>query len=280
MKIISVPGINGLGKTIGCEEAFDLIYEELEKAHSNEEGKLFDKNLLDVQKISIDYDNLENSNKIIYEKAFENFEGSGRHPNSDIRTPTSELRHLFVGGDHSVSYSLIRAFFDNCQNSGKEPCLIIFDAHPDCMEPMQEPTHEEWLRKLVEDGFPSKNILLVGIRNIWKDELVFLKEKGIRAINLNRFLNNIEDVCDSIMEFANGKELYVSIDIDVIDPVFAPGTGYREVGGLTSRQFIYLIQRIRKMKNLRAVDLVEINPEKDIDNLTVKLGAKIIVELV
>ena len=263
MKIINVPGINGLTKTIGCEEAFDSIFEELENIHSSEDGKSFNRHLLDVQKISIDYSNIEESNKFIYEKAFVSF----------------KEKVLFVGGDHSVSYPLTRAFFDNCQNSGKEPCLIVFDAHPDCMEPMQEPTHEEWLRKLVEDGFPPKNILLVGIRNFWKDELAFLKEKGIRAINIGRFLGNIEHVCDSIMEFSNGKELYVSIDIDVIDPVFAPGTGYREIGGLTSRQFIYLIQRIKKMKNLRAVDLVEINPEKDKDNLTVKLGAKILVEL-
>ncbi len=264
MKIISVPGINGLGKTIGCEEAFDYIFEEFEKIHSTENGKPFDRDLLNIEKVLINYDNLDLSNKNIYEKAFESF----------------EEKVLFVGGDHSISYSLTRAFFDKCQNSGKEPCLIVFDAHPDCMEPMQEPTHEEWLRKLVEDGFPAKNILLVGVRNIWKDELIFLKENGIRSINLNRFLGNIEDICDSIMEFANDKELYLSIDIDVIDPVFAPGTGHKEVGGLTSRQFIYLIQRIKKMKNLRAVDLVEINPEKDIDNLTVKLGAKIIVELI
>ncbi len=265
MKLISVPGINGLGKTVGCEEAFDSIFEELENIHSTEDGKSFERNSLSVEKILIDYNNIEIDNKMIYEKAFESLQKN---------------KTLFVGGDHSISYSLTRAFFDNCQNSGKEPCLIVFDAHPDCMEPMKEPTHEEWLRKLVEDGFPPKNILLVGVRNIWKDELIFLKEKGIRAINLNRFLGNVENVCDSIMEFANGKELYVSIDIDVIDPAFAPGTGYREIGGLTSRQFIYLIQRIRKMKNLRAVDLVEINPEKDKDNLTVKLGAKIIVELV
>ena len=82
------------------------------------------------------------------------------------------------------------------------------------------------------------------------------------------------------MEFANGKELYVSVDIDVIDPAFAPATGYPEPGGLSSREFIYLIQRINKMKNLRGIDIVEINPEKDENNLTIKLGAKILSELI
>jgi agmatinase len=82
------------------------------------------------------------------------------------------------------------------------------------------------------------------------------------------------------MEFSSGKELYVSIDIDVIDPAFAPSTGYPETGGLTSRQFLYLIQRIKKIKTLRAVDLVEINEKKDKDKITVKLGAKILAELI
>jgi arginase family enzyme len=265
MKIISVPGINGLGKTIGCDNAFDAIFSELKKIHSNEEGKSIEADLFRFDKIKINYNNFEESNKIIYNRAFESF---------------GDERVLFIGGDHSISYSLTRAFFDKCQTIGKEPCLIIFDAHSDCIEPVAEPTHEEWLRKLVEDGFPSRNILIVGLRNVWKNESIFLREKGIRAISLNRFLENIEEVSDSIMEFANGKELYISIDIDAVDPAFAPGTGYPEVGGFTSRQFIYLISRMRKMKNLKAVDLVEINPEKDRDNLTVKLGAKIISELV
>ncbi|MCK4647787.1 arginase family protein, partial [Candidatus Pacearchaeota archaeon] len=141
------------------------------------------------------------------------------------------------------------------------------------------PTHEEWLRALIESGFPAENVLLVGVRNVWKEELQFLKEKGIRVINMNQLLADLQDTCDVIMEFANGKELYVSIDIDVIDPAFAPSTGYLESGGLTSRQFIYLVQRINKIKSFKAIDIVEINSEKDKTRLTVKLGAKILGEL-
>jgi agmatinase len=85
---------------------------------------------------------------------------------------------------------------------------------------------------------------------------------------------------DVIMEFANGKELYVSLDIDVVDPVFAPATGYPEAGGLTSREIIYIMQRINMMKNLRAVDIVEINEKNDASQVTVKLGAKILAELI
>ena len=64
--------------------------------------------------------------------------------------------------------------------------------------------------------------------------------------------------------------LYISIDIDAVDPAFAPGTGYIEPAGLTSRELIYLVQRFKLLKNLKMVDLVEINPEKDFTTKTPK----------
>jgi arginase family enzyme len=266
MFIVKVPGINGLGKTIGCEKAGNAILESLKEVYSNELGKPIDLNLLELEEIHLDNGNLELANRLIYENGLETFE--------------EKQKTIFLGGDHSISYSLGRAFLEYCRNQKKEPCLIVFDAHPDCMEPidLEIPNHEEWLRALVEKGFPSKNILLVGVRNSDPQEIEFLSKNRIRIITMNQLLDDLGDTCDIIMEFSNGKELYLSLDIDIIDPAFAPATGYLEPGGLTSRQFIYLIQRLNKIKNLRAVDLVEINPEKDANGLTVKLGAKILSE--
>jgi len=270
MYVVKVPGINGLGKTKGCEGAGNAIIAELKNIYSNEIGKEISVGKLDLEEIHLDNSNLEITSKLIYKNALETFE--------------EKPKVIFLGGDHSVSFGLSRAFLDFCKNSGKEPCLIVFDAHPDCMEPVDGnfPTHEEWVRGLVKKGFPAKNILLIGVRNSWKDELKFLKEKGINIVSMNNLLTDLEKVCDGIMEFANNKELYVSVDIDVVDPVFAPATGHREVGGLSSRKMIYLISRINKIKTLRAVDIVEINSEKDkeFNNLTVKLGAKILSELI
>lgn len=267
MFILKVPGINALGKTKGCERACDLVLNTLkQEIYSNESGKILDFSKLEIREIKLEKSNLEFNNKSIYERAFKIFK--------------NKSQPIFIGGDHSISYGLTRAFFDYVQDSGKEPCLIIFDAHPDLMPFCKEPTHEEWLRKLIDDKFPVENILLVGTRNSHKQELDFLKEKKIRQIKMNQLLENLEDSCDLIMEFSRGKELYVSIDIDVLDPVFAPGTGYCEPGGLTSREFLYILQRINKVKNLRALDIVEINPEKDINNKTIKLGAKILSEFI
>lgn len=264
--IVKVPGVNGLGKTQGSEKAGNEILKAIKEIHSNEKGIPIDTSLFDLEEIHLDNSNLELTNKLIYKNSYEAYE--------------TKPKTIFLGGDHSISYSLIKSFFDYCKKEEKEPCLIVFDAHPDLMPAMAEPTHEEWLRKLIDEGFPPKNILLVGVRNSWKDEISFLKEKKIQQISVNSIVEDIQNIADTITEFANSRETYVSIDVDVIDPVFAPATGYPESGGISSRDFIYLVQRINKIKNLRGVDLVEINPTKKGGEETVKLGAKILSELI
>jgi len=282
MFVVKVPGINGLGKTKGCETSGNEIIKELRNIYTNEQGSIVNVDLLDLEEIHLDNSNLEITNNLIYKNSLEAFE--------------TKSKTVFLGGDHSISYSLCKGFLDYCKNFGKvsqihsissvnsqskEPCLIVFDAHPDCMPPTKDfPTHEEWLRALVEYGFPPENILLVGVRNSDLKEIAFLKENNIRVISMDQFIGDLHETTDVIMEFSNNKELYLSIDIDVIDPAFAPSTGYKEPGGLTSRDFIYIIKRLNKIKNLKAVDIVEINSKEDEknNNLTVKLGAKILSE--
>jgi arginase family enzyme len=268
MKIIKIPQINGLGKTNGCEDAPEKILESLRNFYTNESGKIISIKNLDIEKINISGDDLIEDNYLINKESFKALKNNSRI--------------LFLGGDHSISYPSVRGFFDYCKSLEKEPCLIIFDAHPDCMKPVDSkiPTHEEWLRAIIEFGFPAENILLVGVRNSWKDELDFLKREKIRIMNMGELILDLEDKCDTIMEFAKNRELYVSFDVDFVDPVFVPGTAYHEPGGVTSRQFLYLIQRIVKMKSLRAVDIVEINPKKDIDDVSVEFGAKVLGELI
>ena len=77
----------------------------------------------------------------------------------------------------------------------------------------------------------------------------------------------------------NFSHLYISIDIDAVDPAFAPGTGYPEPAGLTSRQLLHMLHRLKNLKNINIIDIVEVNPKKDINNMTSKLAAKILVEL-
>lgn len=268
MFVVKVPGVNGLGKTKGCEKAGNAVLEAMKEIYSNEQGKPIDVDLLDLEEIHVNNSNPKIANELISKNASAIFE--------------TKPKTIFLGGDHSISYSITKAFLKYCRDSGREPCLIIFDAHADCMKPvdMEFPTHEEWLRALIESGFSTEGIFLVGARNLDPSETEFLRKHNIKMMSMNQLLENLEDSCDILMEFSKDRELYISVDIDIIDPAFAPGTGYKEPGGLTGRQFIYLIQRLNKVKNFRAVDVVEINPDKDIGDLTVKLGAKILAEII
>tara|TARA_Y100000034_G_scaffold130298_1_gene188349 strand:- start:373 stop:1185 length:813 start_codon:yes stop_codon:yes gene_type:complete len=270
MFVVKVPGINSFGKTKGCENSGNEILNELKNIPMNEQGKIIDVSLLDLEEIHLDNSNLELTNNLIYKNSLEMFE--------------TKPKTIFLGGDHSISYSLIKAFYEYARNSEKEPCLIVFDSHPNCVQSkdVKFPTNEEWLRHLIEKGFPTENIFLVGVRNLNLKENKFLKENNIKIISMNQLLENLQETCEIIMEFSNKKELYVSIDMSFVDPLFAPSTSHKEVGGLTSRQFIYLIKRMNKIKTLRAVDIVEINEgeDKKHGNMTLKLGAKILSELI
>ena len=269
MYIVKVPGTNSLDNSEGCQKAGNAILNELKKIEVNEQGKLINFDNLELEEIHLDNKNLKLTNKLIYENAFKDFQ--------------EKPKIIFLGGDHFISYSLTRAFLDYCENEGKKPCLIVFDAHADCfsLKDSKEVNNRNWLRNLIEEGFPAENILLVGMRRYSKEEAQFLREKGIRIVSINQLRLDLEDSCDVLMEFSNGKELYVSLDIDVLDPAFAPATDLIEPGGLTSREIVYLFQRVSKIKLLKAVDIVEINIEKDKNyrDLTVKLGAKIVSEL-
>ncbi len=267
MLVVKVPGINAFGRTKGTRNSGEKIIAELEKIFSNEKGMKIDRKLLDVNEINLDNENLEEQENKIYENSRKLLE-----KNEKI---------IFLGGDHSISFPIGKSFLENCNDKEEEACLIVFDAHADCMPAGKEASHEEWLRALIDSGFKAENILLVGSRNNDAEEIRFLAENKIKQISINELLLDLENITDLIMEFSNGKELYVSFDIDVIDPAFAPATGYKEPGGLSSREAIYIVSRISRMKNLKVFDLVEVDAVADekYENITTKLGAKLLAEL-
>jgi agmatinase len=258
MLVVKVPLLNALGKSKGCEKAPDSIIKAMEGIYTNESGKPIS---FETMEIKVNNSNVKESNEIIQKEASEIFE-----KNQPV---------VFLGGDHSITYPIMKEF-----SKKRRVGLIIFDAHADCVHNMPEPTHEDWLRTLIEKGFNPADVILIGARNIDPVESEFLLKNHINNFSMKELFENLHKSCDLIMEYArNFENVYISIDIDAIDPAFAPGTGYPELGGLTSREFLYLIQRMKRLNNLKAFDIVEINPDKDLNGLTVKLGAKILGEL-
>ena len=266
-QIIKVPGINGLSNTKGTRNSGNAIIKQINTI-INSKGKTINKQDFDIEEIHVDNNNLKQQQQLIYENSLKAYEENNKT--------------IFLGGDHSISYSTIKAFFDYNSQQKKQSFIIIFDAHVDLMKPMQEPSHEEWLRAIIEK-YSSKNILLVGARKIDKKEKTFFGKNKIRIISIEQFTADIQDTTEFIMESSQGRPLYISIDIDVIDPHSAPATHFREDHGLTSQQMLYIVKKLALMRNLKAIDIVEIDSEskqfsdKEKEK-TIKLGAKILAE--
>ena len=254
IKIKSSQG--GLGKADGAELAPDKVEEQLKDLFASEDGKVHE---FEFDSVEVVNSNIEETNSAIYSKA------------------KKVEKVIFLGGDHSITYPLVKAFSEKFSNCG----IVIFDAHPDAENDFMPPSQEDLLPAMVNQNLIKKeNIILVGTRNWDKNEIEFLKENGIRYFNMKKISNGFKEVAEELVELSKKIEnLYISIDIDVLDPAFAPGTGYCEPGGLTTRQLLYLLGKLKEVGNIRAVDIMEINPKKDVNDMTSKIGAKLLVEL-
>jgi agmatinase len=221
--ICVVPGINGLGKTAGCENSFNKI-------------EYSSKIKLDLSDVSLQLKQIKEGSKNFFDS------------NDNV---------IFFGGDHSISYALVSNFYEKFGEKGK---LLVFDAHPDLMNPMVEPTHEEWLRAVIEEGFNPGKILLVGIRrnskNVDETEIKYAKERGLKIIYSDEFDRRKSE----ILEFVGSGKIYCSFDIDVFDSSIISSTGYPEEEGLMLDQIFDLIDSIKE--KIDFFDLVEVNLEK------------------
>ncbi len=262
MKIVKVPFSGGsLGKNKGCEFAPDKVIDFLKDFDLSEDKRFFS---FLVDSVEVDKNDFEATQQNIHEKALKLFD--------------AKERVVFLGGDHSITAPLFMAFSEKYQNSG----LIVFDAHADATTHTDIPTHEDLLSSLISKGYldPEK-VIIIGLRNVWKDEEDFLNEYKIKRYTMkNLSYENLHEIADTVMETArNFDSLYISFDIDAVDPAFAPGTAYLEPAGLSAREVIYFIHRLKNLPNIKAIDLVEVNPEKDIQDMTSKLAAKMILEM-
>ncbi|MGM5482746.1 MAG: arginase family protein [Nanobdellota archaeon] len=255
MRLIKVPyGEGGLGKTLDTQNAPPHIIDELENIYLNEKGSNSKFKILEVE----------------IEK------NSPRDNYSRITNTCAGKNFIAIGGDHSITYPCSSAFLN--YNSG----MIIFDAHPDLMDYTDVPSHEDYLRMLVDKEYINpENVILVGIRNPHENEIKYLKEKGIKYFTAKQIFNNgIVNICDGVMtSLRYCQDLYISIDIDVLDPGFAPGTVNAEPGGISTRELLYFLSRLKYLNKSYSADIVEVSPAIDINNITCRTAAKLIKEL-
>jgi len=177
---------------------------------------------------------------------------------------------LFLGGDHSITYA---AFKSLREISREEFGLIYFDAHPDLYPEYEgeKYSHACTVRRLVEEELvKGKNIVQIGIRAPTKEQIEFAKEHGIKVISAS-------EVYYSWKAEVPFEKAYLSFDVDVLDPAFAPGVGNPEPGGLTVRELVEVIKSLNV--NVVGFDIVELNPEYDWKGISAFATAKIIREV-
>ena len=189
---------------------------------------------------------------------------------------TTELRKtdkllIILGGEHLLTLGSYMSF-------PKETGYVVFDAHYDLRDEYANTklSHAAYLRRIVEER-GADNIVHVGARSFVKEELEFLTKHKINSISDKeiRLGNATRLLKDAISSF---DKLYVSIDLDVIDPAFAPGVGNPEAVGITSRE---LYDMITSLENNQIVgsDVVELNPSFD-NGSTSSLAAKMISTII
>lgn len=174
---------------------------------------------------------------------------------------------LSLGGDHSISYPVIDAF----SNKYEKLNILHLDAHGDLYDNFDNNpySHASPFARIMETG-KVNSLTQVGIRTLTTHQREQAKKFGVRIIEMKDFSYSFIATLQS--------PLYISLDIDVLDPAFAPGISHHEPGGMNTRELLNIIQQI----NVPVVgaDIVEYNPIRDVNNMTAMVAYKLMKELI
>jgi arginase len=178
----------------------------------------------------------------------------------------TDCKIICLGGDHSISFPVIEAYTDKF----KDLNILHLDAHADLYDNFDNNpySHASPFARLMEKNV-IKSLTQVGIRTLNTHQ----KEQAIK------FGVNIIEMKDFNYDFINTLQapLYISLDLDVLDPAFAPGVSHHEPGGMSARELIKIIQHISV--SIVGADIVEYNPTRDINNMTAMVAYKLFKEL-
>jgi guanidinopropionase len=187
---------------------------------------------------------------------------------------------LSVGGDHLSTLPVMRALAKNGPVG-----MVHFDAHTDTWDGYFggfKYTHGTPFRRAVEEGLlDPKRTVQIGIRGaLYNDaEDTWGQQQGIRVIDIDEFhAMGIEAVMQEARRVVGDGPTYVSFDVDALDPVYAPGTGTPEIGGMTTLEAQWAVRALRGL-NLVGGDVVEVSPPFDTSGNTAMVGATMLFEI-
>ena len=173
---------------------------------------------------------------------------------------------LSLGGDHAITYPIIKGFSRNYQGM----TILQFDAHSDTYDDFEgnRYSHASPFARIMEEQLVQR-LIQVGIRTLTNHQRHQIDKFGIEVIEARHFKTPLE------LELTG--PLYISIDLDVLDPAFAPGVSHHEPGGLNIRDIVNIIHHIQVP--IVGADIVEYNPLRDVSDMTAMVAAKFIKEL-
>lgn len=194
--------------------------------------------------------------------------------------------NLFIGGDHSITIPLHRAFkkYQEQARNNSKLGIIHFDAHFDLCDNFEghKWSHANTEKRALDDIVNPEDLLFLGIRAAEAEEIALIKKyPAIEVITGTEvFQNGYMAAYQRIYNrFKDYDAVYFTLDIDVLDPAFAPGTGTPTFGGITSRELIELFRLMLQNLPIKAMDIVEVSPPLDINDITSWAALRIIQEV-
>src|SRR3990170_758664 len=193
---------------------------------------------------------------------------------------------IVLGGDHSITYPSAAAVARHVWP--RKVGVVHFDAHADTGA-------ENWgsliahgtpMRRLIEEVWVAgPNFVQVGLRGYWPERETFewMRDRGLRWHTMVEIEERGSEavIADAIVEALDGPEvIYLSVDIDVVDPGMAPGTGTPEPGGILAREMLRAVRQIVGQVELVGMDVVEVSPPYDQSEVTAMLAHRIVMEAI
>ncbi|MDB9722842.1 agmatinase [Candidatus Marinimicrobia bacterium] len=256
LSILSVPLDENSSFIKGCAKAPIAII----KAFRSESSNMFSENGFncgDDKQISV-LDNLKlKSGKVAIEQIKNAVEDELKNGKKVIS----------IGGDHSITYPIIEAYSNNFESLN----ILHFDAHPDIYDNFDNNpySHASPFARIMENSL-VKRLVQVGIRTFNNHQKEQVQKYGVEVIEMKDFSSNLS------LKFEG--PVYISLDIDGLDPAYAPGVSHPEPGGLSTRNLINIINQLEG--EVVGGDIVEYNPNKDVNDITAFTAAKLLKEMI
>jgi agmatinase len=177
---------------------------------------------------------------------------------------------ILLGGEHTLSYFTLQVF--------RDVFVIQLDAHRDLRDEYlgDKLCHATVMRRVL-DHLPPGRLLQMGIRSCSKEGAEFARKARIATYTSEQVIDDLSKIITEVHEFIGKARVYLTIDLDVLDPAFAPGVATPEPGGPSTVEILRLVRELGKL-NVCAFDVVELVPPHD-DGTTAFTAAKIIYEL-